>query len=370
MPWRDALIAHLAPGFLAGITFGDWLRLLQDNRVAVAPRRLPRAATIAWHAAQNTAIARLEERRYGPKLEGVTVLPPIFILGHWRNGTTHLHNLLATDQRFAFPTMYQALFPHTFLTTEASSARIMGFFLTQRRPMDNVEWSMQSPQEDEFALCASSLRSPYLGWVFPSRRRHYDRYLTLSEVPPGEVQAWRQAFLRFLTKLTWKHGRPLVLKSPTHTCRIGHLLAMFPDARFVHIRRDPYAVFPSSRAMFQVNFAISGLERPRLDGLDDWILRQYQLMYERFFEERALIPEGRLHEVRFEEIEADPVGEVARLYDALDLPDFPEAEGALRRYVDRIAGYRKNAFPTLPADMRARIARAWRPCFEAWGYAE
>jgi omega-hydroxy-beta-dihydromenaquinone-9 sulfotransferase len=145
---------------------------------------------------------------------------------------------------------------------------------------------------------------------------------------------------------------------------------MFPQARFVHIHRDPYAVFPSSRKTFQLNSALNGLQRNREgeDDLDDWILRQYRAMYDVFFEERGLIPAGHFHEIGFEPLERDPIGEVGRIYEALGLPDFRHVEPALRRYVDSIAGYAKNAFPPLPADLRRRIATQSRPCFEEWGY--
>ncbi len=117
---------------------------------------------------------------------------------------------------------------------------------------------------------------------------------------------------------------------------------MFPDARFVHIHRDPYTVFQSSRRMFQVIIDLNRLQRPRLDGLDDWILRQYQVMYEAFFEERGLIPRGQFHEMSFEQLERDPMGQVKGLYEALNLPDFALCEPTLERYVGSIADYQKN----------------------------
>ena len=145
---------------------------------------------------------------------------------------------------------------------------------------------------------------------------------------------------------------------------------MFPQARFVHIHRDPYAVFPSSRKTFRVNSELNGLQRSqeRENDFDDWILRQYRAMYDAFFEEHCLIPAGHFHEVGFEQLESDPIGEVERTYEALGLPDFRHVEPALRRYVDSIAGYVKNVFPPLAADLRRRIATQWRPCFEEWGY--
>jgi hypothetical protein len=369
MPWRDSFLLHFGPGLLGGITLGRWLRLLRDNRFAVSPSCFLRAAAISLQSIQNSVWGCYENWRFGSRVKEVALAPPLFILGHWRSGTTHLHNLLAVDERFAFANNYQVLYPHTFLTTELTSSRLMGWFMPKRRPMDNIEWTLQSPQEDEFALCVSTSQSPCMSWVFPRRRDHYDRYLTFRGVSQREIEQWQEALLLLIKKLTWKYGRPLVLKSPPHTARIKLLLQMFPQARFVHIHRNPYVVFPSTRRTFEVNIGMHCLQSLWPSDLDEWILRQYRTMYDVFFEERRLIPEGHFQEVCFEELEKDPMEQMRQLYAALDLPTFEQSEPALRRYVDSIAGYKKNAFPDLPADLRARIAAEWRPCFEEWGYS-
>ncbi|HUR54486.1 MAG TPA: sulfotransferase, partial [Gemmataceae bacterium] len=274
----------------------------------------------------------------------------------------------AADDRFAFPNNYQCLFPHTFLTTEAAAARLVARFLPDRRPMDNVGWTMRSPQEDEFALNIATGLSPCMGWIFPRRREHYDRYLTFRDAPAGEVDRWKAALLLFARKLTRQYGRRLVLKSPPHTGRVRLLRELFPGAKFVHICRDPYAVFSSTRHMYRVNGELNRLQPARRDDPDGWVLRQYRAMYDAYFEDRRLIPAGDLAEVRFEDLEADPVGQGRRVYEALGLPEFGHAEPAVRRYVASVAGYRKNAFQGLPPALRTRVAGEWRSGFEAWGY--
>jgi hypothetical protein len=235
--------------------------------------------------------------------------------------------------------------------------------------MDNVTLSFDAPQEDEFGPCLACFRSLYPGISFPRHLDHYERYLTFRDVPQSEVDEWKAAFLWFLRKLTVKHPRPLVLKSPPHTARIRLLLEMFPDARFVHIHRDPYTIFQSFRHYYDTACWYTYLQRPDLEDLDDVILRRYTAMYEAYFEERSLIRPGRLHEIAFTELEADPVGSLATLYDELDLSGFSRFEPKLRSYVSSLRGYQKNRHRELPSGVRRKVAERWRRSFETWGYS-
>lgn len=367
MSWREALLTRGGPGVLAGITLRDWTALLARERLLPAPRAWPRALSITAQSVGNTLQGALERAIFGARVDAARIEPPVFVLGHWRSGTTHLHNLLACDRRFAFPNNYQVTFPHTFLVSEALGSRLLAPFIPRRRPMDNVEWDLRSPQEDEFALCAATCLSPCMAWVLPGRRAHFERYLTFRNVSDVELERWSRAFQRFLKKLTVKYGpRPLLLKSPPHTARIARLLELFPTAKFVHIARHPEAVFQSSRKLFRTIFEWHRLEPPHLEDLDDWILAQYERLYDAYFDDRGKIPPGHLHELRFEDLERDSLGELERLYGALGLPTFGEARPAVESYVATLAGYRKNALPEVEERLRERVRRTARKCLGEW----
>ncbi len=367
--WREKYNFLAGPSLLGGILWSDWRTLLAQNGWGIDPTYALRAMAVTACALSNSPSARREQRDYCPLLAAVRPDPPIFILGHWRSGTTHLHNLLALDERLAYPNFYQALFPHTFLTTEARTAPRLGAFLPRQRLMDNMSQDVTTPQEDEFATCVATGCSPYLGLVFPRRREHYDKYLSFHGIPEQEVRRWQEGLVTFVKKLAWKYKRPLVLKSPPHTSRIQLLLNLFPRARFGHIHRNPFLVFQSTVHLNLVSLRHLCLQCPPRRDEGTRVLQVFREMYDVFVRQKPLIPEGHFHEVRFETLEKDPVGQMRALYEKLALPDFEVVRPRVENYHHSLAGYRKNQFGELSPTLRPAIYRTWGRELDEWRYA-
>ncbi|WP_339909185.1 sulfotransferase [Symmachiella dynata] len=366
---RDNLIIQLGPGLFGGTTLGHWMKLLWANGFSIAPQCMLRAGAITAISAATTACSYYESLRYSAKVRDVEVQPPIFVLGHWRSGTTHLHNLMCVDKRFAYPNFYQVLYPHSFLSTESTITKMFKAIVPEKRFVDNVKLAFDVPYEDEFALCVSTHFSNYTSMAFPHAEEENNRYLTMRDVPAEELAQWRAALMLFLKKLTWKYQKPLVLKSPSHTCRIKLLLEMFPDAKFIHIHREPYSVFRSTRGLITGWDRWHRLQVRDFAALDDYLIRRYKELYDVFFEERSLIPEGQFHELSYEALDADPYGEIEKAYAQLNLPDFNGVKADMQAYVNGISNYQKNSHPDLEPELRATIAQAWQRSFEEWDYA-
>jgi hypothetical protein len=354
---------------LCGVTFRDWSAILRENRFAIDWPYWPQAALLTAGCGLNSLFLRKEMNSFGARLAEVAVRPPLFILGHWRSGTTLLHNLLALDEQFGYPNLYQVFFPHTFLGTEDYRADQIAGLIPSTRLIDRMPQGLRMPNEDEFATSVLSLRSPYLLWSFPRSTAFYERFLTFRGVPDADVQRWKAAFVLLLKKLTLRSDRPMLLKSPPHTGRIKLLLELFPAARFIHIHREPYTVFQSTRHLNAVLTRSLQFQRPDPADADAAVIRRYRLLYDAYFEERSLIPAGQFHELSFETLERDPIGSIERCYDALGLSGFASLLPRLEDYVSTLAGYRKNEYPALPGGLRDEIRCHWRRSFEEWGYA-
>lgn len=357
-----------SPHIWEGCDFFAWMRLLCRNRFAVHWSYLYVAAVVSLVSVIHTILRFVQDWCYGSAIERTPIRhAPIFIIGHWRTGTTFLHELLVLDPRHTYPTTYECLEPNHFLLTERLITRWLSILMPSRRPMDNVQAGWDRPQEDEFALCMMGQPSPYLTIAFPNHPPQCEKYLDLEGLTPRALASWKRAFFRFIQQLTYKDPRRLVLKSPPHSCRIRHLLQLFPDARFVHIVRDPYVVFPSTVNLWKSLYRTQGLQRPTFAGLEEHVFQTYLRLYEGLEEGRKRVAPSRFFELRYEDLVRDPIGQMRLIYEHLDLGGFEEMRPRLEQFLAGTAGYETNRYQLSP-ERRAEITRRWGKVFERYGY--
>ena len=272
------------PRFWHGMGFGTWLRLLARNRFAVSPSRWPIAASITAASALNS-FSGVFERLMLSHLVRRTRLsqPPLFVIGHWRSGTTMLHELLVLDPRHTYPNTYQCFDPQHFLWTEWFVPQLTRWWLPEKRPMDDMPAGWERPQEDEFALVNLGQPSPYLAWAFPNHGPVADDYLDLQTLSETQRDEWKRVWRQFVQKVALRNKGRIVLKSPTHTARVRTILEVFPDARFVHMVRDPLALFPSTVRLWRALSEVQGLQTlGNAHWIEGHVLDTFVRMYERF----------------------------------------------------------------------------------------
>ena len=354
---------------LNGISAGDWWQLLKFNKFAIDPSHLSRVLMISFNSINNSRFIKEETQQYLEKAKGCQIQEPVFILGHWRSGTTLLHNLMTHGNQFAFPNLFQVLFPHRMISREKIFFSHFNDADPMKRAMDNVSVTMYSPGEDEFALSSITQLSPLISWSFPRRSKYYDRYITFQSTTDDEVNKWKSALVQFYEKLSWRYGKPLILKSPIHTARINLLLSLFPDAKFIHIAREPFSVFQSMQKLYRSAVANSRLQDQDHEQDIEEIIRRYVKINQAYIEERSLIPSDKLVEIKFEDLVSNKLAVIALIYEALNLSGFNEIESSLKEYIEILDGYEPSKYDPLQVELQEAIINSWGFYFDAWNYS-
>ncbi|MEZ5935447.1 MAG: sulfotransferase [Alphaproteobacteria bacterium] len=353
---------------LFGADISTLMRLLRRDG-PVSPAHLPSVA-LAFLSAFGRVPFRMGEAAVIAKRRrsSLPMPPPVFIIGHWRSGTTHLYNILAKGG-FGYVSPFAAGLPLDYMTLGRWLRPLLTSLLPKTRYVDQVAVNPDSPQEDEIPLGSTTPISFYHGVYFP---RHFERHLNRSFFLEGctkeEIAAWEIGFRRFLEKLWLDQGRPLLIKNPTYSARIPQLRRLFPDARFLHIYRHPHAVFRSTRRFYRTlidKFAWQDIDQLDFDRI---VLQSYRRMMDRIDIDKQSLPEGHFSELRFEDLEARPLTEIERLYRELDLGDVEPHRAAFERYLASVEGFQKTSIPETSED-RSLVESHCSDLLERFGYA-
>ena len=356
---------------LAGVTWENWWYFLKYNGSSISARYWPRTLFTTAIAAINSMIAQLESKGYQTAIDKIIIDKPVFIIGHNRSGTTHLWNLLSQDPQFAYPNVIQAVFPHTFLTYEKFIQKLAKKFVMQQRPQDNVAFTPESPLEEERAICTSSFLSLQMVRHLPQMSDSFKQYLSMKETDIIEREKWKLSLDNFAKKLLIRYGQysTLLFKSPDNTAKVKLLLELYPDARFIHIHRNPYRVFQSTMKMEKKIIPLYAYQKPVFDELEDFVLWRYKTMYDALLDDILQIPEGQFVELAYDELERQPLTTLKKVYDTLSLSGYEEVKSKIKAYLKSISGYKKNIYPDLPTHKKKRIFQEWHRSFEAFGYS-
>lgn len=358
-----------------GVRFSDWMTVLARNGYRVSPEYAHRLAWLTGLSLGSSALARLESARFGATLDAYTIdTTPLFILGHWRTGTTHMHNMLGRDPNHTFSTLYQVLFPDHFLVSGAWGPKLLKGALPDKRTYDNVAQGWFESAEDEIALMKlTGGLSFYTALLFPDEIARYERYIDFLEATPEERRAWKRAFVTFLKKIMIATGgKRVVVKSCAHAARIRMLLDLFPDAKFIHIHRHPARVF---RSMVHMRGKVDWenvMHRPKRSFIEQrWEQTAIvgERLYSRLIADRELIPENQLVEIAYRDLVGHELHTLRDVYAQLDLPDWERFERELVPYLESIRGYKVNPLEIEP-ELEEFVYDRWRIVYDTYGYAK
>jgi hypothetical protein len=303
----------------------------------------------------------LELLMYTSKIrKHVLTVDPIFVLGHWRSGTSHLQSLIRLDPNTTSISIYSSIFGDHFMITESWLKPILAFmcrifkiqYAIQRIPMN-----LDAPGELDTALCSAYSEHSYTwGHIFPKTLKKWlSTHILFTE---GSFEKdWMEEYDFFIRKLSYaSKGKRVVVKSPGDTGRVKALLKKYPNAMFVYIHRDPLGVFVSNQYLWEVIQGQYSLQTLTAKAIEEHILLSYQTLLKAYLAQKDGVPRDQLIEIDFKDLQRDPVGEIRKIYTQMNRAfTFEESVTA---YISKNPPQKVN-LPVLDPSLKERVLSAW-----------
>lgn len=344
-----------------------WLRLIRDNKIENRAMfwKITLFVILTW------PFQLIQRLVFNRKIKSVDLekQPPVFILGHWRSGTTHLHYTLAKDPQFSYLGSYQAFLMNVVLLGRTWLKTILSPLMPKTRPQDNIKMTVDAPAEEEQPLTNMSNYSGMQSFFFPKNISYHDKFNLFKGIRPFEKRRWQRHYTYLLKLISYANGeRQLLLKNPHNTGRVLELLELFPNAKFVFIHRDPYSVFHSSCHLYHTVLKSQFLHEFSDVEIEERVLYNFETTMGKYLEERHLIPKKNLVEVSFDELEQNPMATVEKIYQGIGLDGLENARPLIEEYLKSVEGYSKNRFPKLEESQIEAINQRWDFAFSTWNY--
>ena len=355
---------------IPGYNLVNILQLLAQNKFMVSPRYFPRFLYTQILIGLMTPYRIKERIKFDKKIKSTEIKhDPIFLIGHWRSGTTYLHNVLAKDKNLAYFTTFQAYLPGVFLSSEKRWKPIVASSIPKKRPMDDVDMNADFPQEDQYAIGAFSKYSYYHGWCFPKNMELYNKYVLMEDVTQKDIDNWKEIYLYLLKKITlYNNGKRLILKNQDNTGKVKLLLEIFPDAKFILIKRNPYDLYCSMMKFMSIVIPLYCIQKPpKIDDVEESMINLYIRIFKKYIQERNLIPKGNLVEIKYEDFIKEPLKQIKEIYDSLNLNGFNEHKKDFENYLLTQKGIKLSNY-NLSEEIRKKIYDRWGFTFKEFGY--
>jgi len=180
---------------------------------------------------------------------------------------------------------------------------------------------------------------------------------------------WRSEYLDTLKYATFRNkGKQLVLKSPPNTERIGMLLQMFPQAKFIYIYRNPYHLYYSIRNMWRrAILKYYSVQKISDAVLEEIIFGHFEYLAEQYEREKDLIPGGNLVEISYEELKADSFSVMQKIYSKINLPGFELASDNLMSKIETEKEYQNFQYQYSDPTFK-KIQERWGKYIRQWNY--
>ncbi|GAB3226188.1 sulfotransferase [Glycomyces halotolerans] len=322
-----------------GTAAGDEAFLEDYRRLVREIASVPTISGLGWVGTLGDVRGRMTNRfrvkrllAEHPEIADEPIEKPIIVTGLPRTATTLAHKILARPEGNRAPLMWELQATDRADVDEsvrkrrrkvaARSAAFGHFFspvLPQIHPMDP-----EGPEECVFALPHGR------NWLVCLRMPGYREWLASHDFRP-DFEYYRQVLqvLQFgAPRRRW------VLKSPYHMEHIEALLQVFPDAKIMWTHRDPNTVMGSWCSLMETGVALCNRRYDPADIGADW-LDMLSNMVAVGRDTRARLPRGRIVDVSYHQLTANPYEELPGIFEQLDMEWTGDDEENLHRVLAR-----------------------------------
>lgn len=344
-----------------------WFRLLRDN--GVSRSKVGEAIKISLLSILTYPIQLLDRVAVLWKSRNlVQDQEPVFIIGHWRSGTTYLHYLMAKDEYFGYLSLFQAFLPNITTIGGKLFKRLFRPLVPGKRPQDNIEVDIDVPAEEENAVSTFALESASHSFWFPRNESYFKNYALFEDTSDKNFNRWKKSYKRLMTKVAIAFpGRKPLIKNPHNSGRIPQLLKLYPNAKFIHIHRNPLKVLPSTHLMYDKVVTTQFLQDFTEEELHDKIFYYYKSSMTNLLRDIKKIPKQNLYHLKFEDFETNPLSELEAVYKQFGLDHFEKVLPVFQDYVNSKKSYKKNSHRESPISTE-RILEECGFAFEALNY--
>jgi hypothetical protein len=354
---------------LSGSNLTNILRLLYQSG-PIPPKKWPQIIMALSSAILRSPFSAIENITTSRAIRHIKEIPPpVFIVGHWRSGTTHLCNILSKSPRFGYVSPLAVGLPWNMLIIGKIFRPLIEKTIPSNRLIDRVPVTPDAPQEDEFGI-ANMLPLSFLhALYFPKNFiKIAEQGLFFDDCPPELIEKWKKTMVYYLKKVSLhQHHKPLLVRNPVYTARLRILKELWPKAKFIHLYRNPYHIFHSMKNYYQQLLPALALQNYDHLDIEDFIFSTYTRMMQHLLEDTKRLTADEFIHVRYEDLEQNPLQEIEKIYHQLHLDGYAEAVPYFEQYLSTIQTYQKNTYQPHPEEIK-KIYDHWSPFIQHWRY--
>ncbi|GAB7553383.1 sulfotransferase [Novosphingobium sp. 11B] len=335
------------------------------ERLVLALNTEARLTSTGEHALRDRILLHLRQRLMiedwyarHPEIDDEDIRSPLFGVSLPRTGSSALSYLLSSDPEVRYLRVWESSQPCPPPSTVEGPDPRRG--ASASAADETLKGGSRTPSGIDGAMeCQDLMALDFRSQIFQAFAQVPSYSQWLLETAHSGTYAYHKRTLRLLQ---WgEPARPWRLKAPTHMLYLDALDAAYPDARFVMTHRDPTDVMLSVATVYA---EIIGKFTDHVDHayIGELNVQCWSEAMTRAIAFREAGNDHRFFDIHFRAMQADPLGEVRRLYDWLGETVSPAFAQAMATWwesntaAERMAKPDSARFGLDPQAVRARFA--------------